>query len=558
MSKLKKVLLMCTAYVLVAAIAIGGTIAYLQDDDSDVNVMTLGNVSIAQHEYERATNTDGSYETKEIDGVTSYVLEDFEQGKDLLPIVGDPSKSGAGYAGWDDTVVRMTQVNSYGSMQVFAGKNAQDKFVTVENTGVYDAYVRTLVAIEIGSTDGALIGTSFHQTWKSNDVGKITVNGNNYMLVEYTYAGGQLNDGSWRHENGVLPAGDTSYPNLAQVYLKSEATNEDCAAIDGNSNGTFDILVLSQAVQVDGFDDAQTALDAGFGKSSEKAGEWFDGVVAIDGADDNIEFDEAPADAIIVEGSNKASVLEAIDNAKPGDTIALTVDTTIAGYGATEKLVVDKPITIDLNGKTLTTECGWGGIDLKGGASIVNGTINHTGNTAAIKAFQVGKIENVVINITSTPNKVKGGIVVQNNENYYIGSIKNVVINGATNGIETYNCGTRSAEHPFAIGSIENVSIDATETGILLSAPIGTVVNSSIKGAKYGILAHLKGNYSVSAELINCIVEGAQADIFAWDEPGKTNVGSLSITYDVAMALKLNVVKNFEAEVADRVFIGIK
>ena len=74
MSKLKKVLLMCTAYVLIAALAIGGTIAYLQDDDSDVNVMTLGNVSIEQHEYERATNTDGSFETKEIDGVTSYVL----------------------------------------------------------------------------------------------------------------------------------------------------------------------------------------------------------------------------------------------------------------------------------------------------------------------------------------------------------------------------------------------------------------------------------------------------------------------------------------------------
>lgn len=41
MPKLKKVLLMCTAYVLVAALAIGGTIAYLTSTDSDVNVMTL-------------------------------------------------------------------------------------------------------------------------------------------------------------------------------------------------------------------------------------------------------------------------------------------------------------------------------------------------------------------------------------------------------------------------------------------------------------------------------------------------------------------------------------
>lgn len=276
--KLKNLLLTGLSFVLVATVAIGGTLAYLTSEDSDVNVMTLGNVKIAQHEYQRVEN-DGAYETKEIDGVTSYVLEDFKQGKDLLPIVGDPSKSGTDYAGWDNTVVRMTQVNSYGSMQVFAGKNAQDKFVTVENTGKSDAYIRTLVAIEIGSTDGSLIGTSFHQTWKSNNVGAITVDGNNYMLVEYEYIGGQLSDGSWRHENGILPAGDTSYPNLAQVYLKSEATNEDMVAIDGNGNGTLDILVLSQAVQTNGFADAKTALDTAFGTSAEKAAEWFGGTV---------------------------------------------------------------------------------------------------------------------------------------------------------------------------------------------------------------------------------------------------------------------------------------
>lgn len=275
MSKMKKVLLMCTAYVLVAALAIGGTVAYLTSEDSDVNVMTLGNVKIAQHEYQRVQNDDGSYKTDTINNVTSYVLEDFQQLKPLYPIVGDPS---TGAAGWDDTVVRMTQVDSYGYMQVFAGKNAQDKFVTVENTGKTDAYIRTIVAIEIGSTDGSLIGTSYHQTWTKNDVGTISVDGNHYMVYEYVYGGGQLSDGSWRHENGVLPAGDTSYPNLSQVYLKSVATNEDMVKLDGNGNGTLDILVLSQAVQAAGFADAKTALDTAFGKSSEKAAEWFDGI----------------------------------------------------------------------------------------------------------------------------------------------------------------------------------------------------------------------------------------------------------------------------------------
>ena len=54
--KIKNILLSAVSFVLVAALAIGGTLAYLQAEDSDVNVMTLGNVKIEQHEYERATN----------------------------------------------------------------------------------------------------------------------------------------------------------------------------------------------------------------------------------------------------------------------------------------------------------------------------------------------------------------------------------------------------------------------------------------------------------------------------------------------------------------------
>ena len=329
MSKLKKVLLMCTAYVLVAALAIGGTIAYLQDSDSDVNVMTLGNVSIAQHEYERATNTDGSFETKEIDGVTSYVLKDFTQGKPLLPSA--LVTNGPGWD-WDSTIVRMTQVDSYGGMQVFkAASNAQDKFVTVENTGKTDAYIRTLVAIEIGSADGSLIGTSYHSTWNKTEIGEITIDGNTYVLFEYAYEGGKLTDGTWRHQNGILPAGDTSYPNLSQVYISAAATNEDMVALDGNGNGTLDILVLSQAVQVAGFADAKTALDTAFGKSSEKAAEWFNGVWAKhvpdewDGTADTSWYNDTDTEFVITTAEQLAGLAKLVDagNTFEGKTVKL-------------------------------------------------------------------------------------------------------------------------------------------------------------------------------------------------------------------------------------------
>jgi len=348
MSKMKQGLALTLVAAVTAGASITGTMAYLQSQDSDVNVMTLGNVEIEQHEYQREEADEGTYITDEIDGQTSYVLESFEQGKDLLPIVGDPS---TGDAGWDDTTVRMTQVDSYGSMQVFAGKNAQDKFVTVENTGKTDAYVRTLVAIEVGSADIDLIGSSHHSTWTKNEIGTIEVDGNTYFLYEYAYNGGQLSDGSWRHENGILPAGDTSYPNLSQVYLKSVATNEDMEAIDGNDNGTLDILVLSQAVQAAGFADAKTALNEAFGKPDEKAAEWFGGVLAEnsvdtwDGTADTTWYNDTDTEFIIETAEQLAGFAKLVDegNDFAGKTVKLGADLDLyhLAEGATDPTCFD-------------------------------------------------------------------------------------------------------------------------------------------------------------------------------------------------------------------------
>ena len=277
MSKLKKVLLMCTAYVLVAALAIGGTIAYLQDSDSDVNVMTLGNVSIAQHEYERVVDANGDYVVDS--KVGGYKLQPFTQDKPLYPAT-IPTNS----AEWtyESTNAMFEQVGANGGgMNVFVEPNAVDKFVFVENTGKTDAYVRTLIAFESGSLSveewDEVVCTSYHFSWGDPVViGSITVESNNYVVLEYTYKG--RSDKGF-HENGILPAGEVTQCSLGQVYMRSTATNEDCEAIDGNKDGKYDILVLSQAVQTAGFADAKTALNTAFGKSADKAAEWFGGVI---------------------------------------------------------------------------------------------------------------------------------------------------------------------------------------------------------------------------------------------------------------------------------------
>ena len=355
--KLKNVFLMALSLVLVAALAIGGTVAFLQDSDDDVNVMTLGKVSIAQHEYQRVIEN-GTYQTDTIDNQTSYVLEAFEQGKALLPAT-DPTNYGAGK--WDTTTVRMSQVNSYGGMQVFSNPNAQDKFVVVENTGKTDAYIRTLVAIEVGATDGSLVGSSFHSTWTKNIIGIITIDNNNYHLIEYVYAGGKLSDGSWRHEKGILPAGDTAYPSLSQVYLKSAATNEDMDKIDGNGNGTLDILVLSQAVQAKDFADAETALNAGFGDITTTNHPWLSDAPTFNTPENDDELEDSLKD------ENAKQIIVNLTDDVTYDVAAWANDAM--GGEKTEYIMING------NGHTLTfnqTNSDWNNIVTNGAKLIIN------------------------------------------------------------------------------------------------------------------------------------------------------------------------------------------
>lgn len=269
MSKTKKILLMGVAYVLVAVLAIGGTIAFLTSQDSDINVMTLGNVSIEQIEQQRVD-----------DNANQTLLEKFVNDKPLYPAVFEGNC--INWAPEDEWVVAGEQAWKV----VEDNENVVDKFVTVKNTGKSDAYVRTLIAYEgdaVYGPNGDYIhivtnGSNVSPEIAIDFVGYINIKGVDYTVFEYTYS-------------ESLAAGKTTVPSLKQVYMNKKADN-DVVEYYGE---TYDILVISQAVQTAGFADAKTALETGFGKSSESVGEWFSGIMSDtwDGTVDTSWYDAA-------------------------------------------------------------------------------------------------------------------------------------------------------------------------------------------------------------------------------------------------------------------------
>ena len=230
--KMKRTWVLAIALVLSLCMALSGTMAYLADTDSDVNVMTLGNVYIEQHENQLGD-----------DGVTE---EPFEQNKPFYP---------------------GTELS---------------KIVTVENTGKSDAYFRTLIAFEDIDSDTFEIDfpiddlSPYRWSWGAPEA-TIVVDGTTFVVYEALYT-------------KPLAPGETSPASLTKVEMSVKATNEDMEKLGGN----YEILVISQAVQTVGFADAKTALDTAFGDvTNETAAEWFGGMLPVTYVNDSEELTEA-------------------------------------------------------------------------------------------------------------------------------------------------------------------------------------------------------------------------------------------------------------------------
>jgi len=315
--RMNRKLVLIASLLLSVAMGTTGTIAYLQDTDSQVNVMTLGRVEIEQHEQERVPAEGAALETAAETGDT--VLQKFTNAQPAYPVVGDYSAPSAS--------IKMGGVN----YSMFNPNNVIDKIVTVENIGKSDAYVRTIIAIEApGYDEKELIFRNVNsQLFDKTVWAPYVINEAEYLVAEFVY-------------DEALAPGKITAPSLLQVFLKSEATNEDIEPF----GDTWDILALSQGVQTAGFEAidtmdetetvaksaAKNALDTAFGEvNQENVTKWF-GSLEIPGVIEDY------AGIIEVKGKDGTYIL--------GQDID-TEDIVLPGNGS---------IKLDLNGKTITAE----------------------------------------------------------------------------------------------------------------------------------------------------------------------------------------------------------
>ena len=243
----KKITAIFLCVALVAIAIVGASLAYFTDTDKATNTFTAGGVEIKLIEQQR--------------NAAHTALEDFENDKNLMPIVG----SAQGEQEEVDGVVLPT------------AENYVDKIMTIKNTGVSDAYVRIFVAVPTALQNGQ------------------TPNAPRYDVLHWNFNGDSCAEGQWTDE--IVVANPTvidgvQYKIYSRTYTTALKANEVTATpayigfyldktVDMNADGAYtvdwgkgpevinydlskgvEIPVFAQAIQADGFDSAEAAFAA--------------------------------------------------------------------------------------------------------------------------------------------------------------------------------------------------------------------------------------------------------------------------------------------------------
>ena len=254
---MKKTIAIVALVVLVAVASVLGTLAYLTDTKTATNTFTVGNVKIELLE---------SSLHRENAGVANGQTSTSELWSDVkMEGTGNTSKYKAGDTFYTDAQIEANaQEYKCENVKLNPGQSYH-KMPYVKNTGANDAYIRIRVMFP-ADLDTAILNSSMYTSTALNNK-EFTLAYDNSGTVERE--GIKYNVYTFTRID-PLKAGEMTYWNVwGTVHMDADVTNEELASLFGKgnpyANGIFPVLVEADAIQADGFanaDAAWTAFDA--------------------------------------------------------------------------------------------------------------------------------------------------------------------------------------------------------------------------------------------------------------------------------------------------------
>lgn len=272
--KKKTILVAAIAVMLVAALVVGGTLAYFTDKDNATNTFTVGNVNIEllESQYHRVnagiSNDDAKGKTEPLSGGYLWAANVDMQG--TAENTPNYATSGEIWSGQyfsdkqieDDAATYKDGYFAQHSQNMVPGSNVR-KCPYVKNTGASDAYVRVRVLIPVSLFTVIVNGPSYRTSTALNEgqvtsvavdtynhkgadaVDTVTRGGVEYYVYDFTYT-------------KALKPGELTFWNAwGNIAIDDKATSEDLANVK-----SFDVLVEADAIQADGFANATDAFAA--------------------------------------------------------------------------------------------------------------------------------------------------------------------------------------------------------------------------------------------------------------------------------------------------------
>ena len=252
--KKKTILVAAIAVMLVAALVVGGTLAYFTDTDNKTNTFTVGNVSIELLE---------STLHRENAGVANNQTSDSELWSNVpMEGTGNTRKYKAGDTFYTDEQIKANAAKYECKDVKLAPGQSYHKMPYVVNTGKNDAYIRIRVMFPADLDTAILNSSMYTQTALDNKeftmaydkTGTVDRDGVKYNVYTFT-------------RTEALKPGEMTYWNVwGTVHMDSDVTNGEIASLFGEgkpyADGTFPVLVEADAIQADGFANADAAWAA--------------------------------------------------------------------------------------------------------------------------------------------------------------------------------------------------------------------------------------------------------------------------------------------------------